>query len=123
MRFFLDESADARLAVYLARAGHDVTVIARDYPNALDDQVVLAIAHAEGRIVITNDRDFGELVFRQRRPHAGVILFRLTRTDLPSKIARLAEVLAAYGDQLDHFLVVTDQWIRVRQRPEAPGEE
>ena len=61
--------------------------------NALDDRVVLTIAHDVGRILITNDRDFGELVFRQRRPHAGAILFRLTATDLPSTIARLAAVL------------------------------
>jgi predicted nuclease of predicted toxin-antitoxin system len=122
MRFPLDESADARLAAHLVREGHDVTVIARDYPNALDDEVVLAIAYDEGRILITNDRDFGDLVFRQQRPHAGVILFRLTTTDLPSKIARLAEVLADYRDRLDHFLVVTDQRIRVRQRQEAPEE-
>ena len=123
MRFLLDQSALRRLAAFLRSQGHDVTVIAQDYPHGLPDAEVLAIARREGRILITNDRDFGELVFRQRRPHAGVILFRLTRSDLPSKIARLAEVLAAYGDQLDHFLVVTDQRIRVRQGPEAPGEE
>ncbi len=114
MRFLLDESADARLAAHLRSRGHDVTVIAQDYPHALADPDVLAIAHREGRILITNDRDFGELVVRGRRPHAGVILFRLTAIDLPSKIERLTEVLDRHAEQLDQFLVVSDERIRVR---------
>lgn len=97
MRFLLDESAGARLAAYLTREGHEVTTIARDYAQGLTDRAVLAIAHAERRILITNDRDFGELVFRERQPHSGVILFRLTSVDLGSKIARLADLLARYG--------------------------
>lgn len=66
MRFLLDESADFPLAAFLKIQGHDVTAIAHDYPHALKDQEVLAIARQEQRILITNDRDFGELLVRQR---------------------------------------------------------
>lgn len=116
MRFLLDESADSRLAVYLRESGHDVTVIARDYPNALDDVEVLAIAVSEQRILIANDRDFGELVVRRRLPHAGIILFRLDTIDLASKRDSLAWVLAEHDDDLraGRFLVVTSRSIRVR---------
>lgn len=63
MRFLLDESVEYRLAAYLSDHGHDVTAIAHDYPASIDDEVVLAIAEREQRILLTNDRDFGNLVF------------------------------------------------------------
>jgi predicted nuclease of predicted toxin-antitoxin system len=69
----------------------------------------------ESRVLITNDRDFGELVFVRRLPHPGVILFRLTATDLASLTARLAHVLAGYADQLSQFVVVTEDRVRVRR--------
>ncbi|MCL4489624.1 MAG: DUF5615 family PIN-like protein [Chloroflexi bacterium] len=74
MKFLLDESADLPLAMFLRESGHDVTAIAHDYPQALKDREVLAIAYREQRILLTNDRDFGELIFRQRLPHSGVVL-------------------------------------------------
>ena len=73
MRFLLDESAEARIAGFLTDRGHDATRVGRDYPAGLPDEAVLAIVQSEQRIVITNDKDFGELVFRERHPHAGVI--------------------------------------------------
>ena len=114
MKFLLDESADARLADYLSHVGHDVTTIARDHTPSIQDTEVLAIAHRTSRILITNDKDFGDLVFARRQPHAGVVLFRLITTDLSVKIARLDHVLAHYADQLDQFLVVSLRNVRVR---------
>src|SRR5438128_1671619 len=114
MRFVIDESADARLAAHLTRLGHDVTLIARNYRPGLPDQEVLAIARREERILITDDRDFGELIFRQQHPHAGVIYFRLSTTLLEIRIARLDLLLTSHLEQLDQFLVVTDRNVRVR---------
>jgi predicted nuclease of predicted toxin-antitoxin system len=68
VRFLLDESAKFRLAAFLAGRSHDVTAIAHDYPQALTDRDVLSIARREKRIVITNDLDFGMLVFRDSEP-------------------------------------------------------
>ncbi|MGH2369863.1 MAG: DUF5615 family PIN-like protein, partial [Chloroflexota bacterium] len=65
MPFLLDESADFPLATHLKEWGHDVTAIAHDYPHALSDQDVLAIAVREQRVLITNDLDFGELIVRR----------------------------------------------------------
>jgi len=77
MKFLVDECVDARLADVLRDWGHDATAIARDYTRSIEGTDVLGIGEREGRILITNDTDFGELVVRHRRPHAGVILLRL----------------------------------------------
>jgi len=115
MRFLLDESADYPLASFLHSMGHDVTSIAHDYPHALKDTEVLAIATTEGRVLITNDKDFGELVFRRHLPHAGVILFRLTDEGLEAKQRWLVHVLTRYPSQLHQFIVIADQGIRLRR--------
>src|SRR5918996_2685963 len=107
MKFLLDQSTDARLGTYLRKLGHDVTRIAADYPAGLLDPKILSLARTEGRILITDDRDFGEWVFRFKLPHAGVIFLRLgTYASLSFKIERLDYVLTHYADQLDKFLVV-----------------
>jgi predicted nuclease of predicted toxin-antitoxin system len=120
MKFLLDQSTDARLAAYLRNLGHDVTRIAADYPAGLLDPNILSLARAEGRILITDDRDFGEWVFRFKLPHAGVIFLRLGKyAPLELKLARLSYVLTHYADQLDQFLVVKRQSVRVKhQAPE-----
>ena len=115
MKFLLDQNADRRFAAYLRGAGHDVTVVSVDYPAGIADRAVLATAHREGRTIITNDRDFGELVFRHGVPHAGVIYLRLSTPDFEGKRDRLAAVLAEHADNLDQFIVVTERTIRVRR--------
>ncbi|MGH2356213.1 MAG: DUF5615 family PIN-like protein [Chloroflexota bacterium] len=115
MPFLLDESADFPLATHLKEWGHDVTAIAHDYPHALSDQDVLAIAVREQRVLITNDLDFGELMVRRRLPHAGVILFRLGEEGVPTKVAWLSYVLAHYTDRLRDFIVVSDRGVRIRR--------
>src|SRR5437868_6632312 len=100
MKFLLDESADFPLAAVLINLNHDVTSIVHDYPNALKDTDVLVITQSEGRIPITNDRDFGELIFRRHLSHSGVILFRLGAEDLQTKAAWLKHVLTNYAGQL-----------------------
>lgn len=114
-RFLLDQSADARLLLFLRERGYDATRIGRHYPAGLADEDVLAIAIAEDRVLITDDRDFGELVFVHRRPHGGVIYLRLgAYAELEIKIARLGFVLAHYADRLEQFLVVSRTTVRVR---------
>jgi predicted nuclease of predicted toxin-antitoxin system len=115
MRFLLDENADFRLVDYLASQGHDVSSILRDHQPGLPDRKVLKIANHERRVLITNDKDFGELIVRRRLPHAGVILFRLQTVDLRSKERWLQKALDDYADQLQEFLVVSERGIRIRR--------
>lgn len=88
----------------------------RDYPHGLPDPDVLGIAYREKRVLITHDRDFGGLVFVELLPHAGVILFRLgTPPPLELTKNRLDDVLTIHADELDGFIVVTPDRIRVRR--------
>ena len=123
MRFLLDQSAEARIATFLTQHGHDATRVGRDYPPGIPDEQVLAIAQREHRILITNDKDFGELVHRSRRPHAGVILFRFPLdSTAQQKIVALDRLLATHRTQLTRFLVVTPRGVRVGSpQPEPTG--
>jgi predicted nuclease of predicted toxin-antitoxin system len=115
MRFILDESAEFRLASYLTDQGHDVTTVARDYKQGLSDLSVLDIACSERRILLTNDSDFGELIFRESLPHAGVIYFRYEREPaIDLKIAQLERLLARGEAGLNGFLVISERGIRTR---------
>jgi len=86
MKFLLDENVEFRIATFLTQEGHDVTAIAYDYPYALSDVQVLSIAASENRILITNDRDFGELIYRQKYAHAENITYFPTRIIGPSAL-------------------------------------
>jgi predicted nuclease of predicted toxin-antitoxin system len=113
----LDENADLPLGDYLVELGHDVTSIVRGYTRSIHDEDVLSLAHRERRILITNDKDFGALVYQQSLPHSGVILFRMRNEDVPFKIARLTDVLHSHAETLETpsaYIVVTDKRIRVR---------
>lgn len=119
MKFLLDQSVERRLAPFLRNLGHDVTVVSIDYEAGIADEKVLAHAHQESRIVITNDKgDFGELIFRHYHAHCGVILFRRMRSgDIELKHKRLSFVLERYANRLNHFLVVSPASVRVRKTP------
>jgi predicted nuclease of predicted toxin-antitoxin system len=115
VKFLLDESTEYRIAAFLTDQGHDVAAIAHDYPAALPDGEVLAIAQREQRVLITNDPDFGELVFRYKQRHSGVILFRMGAGNTPSKVAALGRVLHSHADRLHQFLVIDRRGVRVRR--------
>lgn len=109
MKFLLDQSSDARLVSHLLSLGHDVIRVGKDHPPGLPDIEVLRIAQEE-------DRDFGELVFRHRQPHTGVIYLRLgVNVSLETAAARLEYVMDHYAGQLDQFLVVSPDRVRIRE--------
>lgn len=79
MKFPLDVCASSHsLRVLLTDLGHDVQLVGENDPRCLDE-TVLGLAYQDGRLVVTLDKDFGELVFIQRRPHAGIISFLICR--------------------------------------------
>ena len=128
MRFLLDEGLPYRLVAHLQALGHDVTAVGHDYPHALADREILGIATAERRIVLTNDKDFGDLNVRDRLRHEGVILFRLGYVSLDDRIGYLERVLADHADRLRELIVVSRRGIRVRASTTSasrrqPGEE
>ena len=76
MRLLADEGVDAPTVARLRADGHDVTYVAELAPG-ITDEAVLDLANAESRVLLTADKDFGELVFRMRRVPVGVLLLRL----------------------------------------------
>ena len=112
----MDEGADLRLGTYVSTLGHDVAAVAGGHLSGLGDRDILAAAHREQRVLITEDLGFGELVFRQNLPHSGVILLRLGKANLPMKTDLLNEVLEKYSERLGSFVVVTERAIRIRGR-------
>lgn len=113
MRGVVDESTGPSVALWLTSLGHDVVSIYDELPR-LPDEDILAFAARDVRIVITNDKDFGELVFRDRRPHRGVILLRLANEHWTNKIAALERLLGELPEDLHEcFVVVTEDSIRV----------
>jgi predicted nuclease of predicted toxin-antitoxin system len=117
MRFLVDECTGPRVAAWLRGHGHD-TFSVFDEVRGIEDEEVIRKAYAENWILITNDKDFGEKVYRERRPHHGIILIRLEDERAANKIEVLRRLLEEYADQLpDSFVVVTDKHVRFAQGP------
>jgi predicted nuclease of predicted toxin-antitoxin system len=114
VRFLVDESTGRSVAAFLRRAGHDVAFVAELMLGA-PDEAVLERALSENRVLVTNDKDFGELVFRRGYPHSGILLLRLQDERPASKVRLMAEVLERVADKLAGKVVVaTESGIRVR---------
>jgi predicted nuclease of predicted toxin-antitoxin system len=112
MRFLVDECTGPAVAQWLRGQAHDACCV-YEVARGASDAVLLAQAVAEDRILVTNDSDFGEMVFRERRPHCGIVLLRLQDERSSAKIAALQRLLAQYADQLGGaFAVVTERHIR-----------
>jgi len=112
MRFLVDESTGPTVSEWLHEQGHEVFSV-YDMERGMDDDSIVQKAFNEGWILITNDKDFGEQVYRERKPHHGIVLLRLEDERTPSKIKVLQSLLDAYADRLpDHFVVVTEKSVR-----------
>ncbi len=122
MRFLADENLHADLVAWLRGGGHDVLYAAEVLP-AEPDEVILRRARDEGRIVVTDDKDFGELVFHRRLSTAGVLLLRLRQPSIAARIARLKSVWPSIeGVVSGHLVVVNDRSVRARPlRPPGGG--
>jgi predicted nuclease of predicted toxin-antitoxin system len=94
-----------------------VCFLTEGYTYGITDVHVLQIAEQNNRILITNDKDFGELIFRRHLPHCGVLLFRLQDETLANVQTRLQQVLTDYKDHVHHFLVITQKRVRIRHTP------
>jgi predicted nuclease of predicted toxin-antitoxin system len=107
MRILADESCDGRVVRALRLAGHDVKPV-REIAPELPDEQVIAVARTEGRILITEDRDFGQIFFAADSQSVGVILVRFptnARTGLPRLVV---EFIERHGRQLHNTFAVLD---------------
>ena len=115
MRFLVDECTGPKVAQWLRDQGHEVFSV-YDEARGLDDSAILGKAFSENWILMTNDRDFGEKVFRELHPHRGVVFLRLLDERPAAKIDAIRKLLESYADQLtDRFVVVTESQVRFSQ--------
>ena len=118
MRFLVDECTGPAVARWLREQKHEVFSVYEE-ARGIDDDAVIAKTFAENWIVITNDKDFGEKVYRERRPHKGVVLLRLEDERAANKIAALQRLLENYAGQLaNQFVVVTEKQVRFARTSE-----
>lgn len=93
MRLIVNENIPRSVCRALRERGHDVFVVKESLPGA-DDSTILGIAQSESRLVLTQDKDFGELAFRRGLPATcGIILFRLRAANPENDRRRILEVI------------------------------
>lgn len=115
MRFLVDECTGPAVARWLRDQSHEVFSVYEEARGAADDDI-LDKAYCENWILITNDKDFGEKVYREKQPHHGVVFLRLQDERAASKIEAIDKLLDGYDDQLaDAFVVVTETQVRFGQ--------
>lgn len=115
MKFVADENVDKQIVDVLRSQRHDVIYIAEQEPG-INDAEVLARSLDAGAVLITADKDFGEIVFRQRRFSAGVLLLRLAGVSPDSKAQRVRVILDKHGGSLaGAFSVLTPGSLRIRR--------
>lgn len=113
MKFLVDECIGPTVAEWLKQNGYNVISIYDDL-QGIDDNMVLEKALLENRVLITSDKDFGEIIFKNNKQHCGVILLRLINEKPINKIVILKNLLQNYHqDILGNFIVVTEKTVRI----------
>ncbi|MFM7576279.1 MAG: DUF5615 family PIN-like protein [Microcystaceae cyanobacterium] len=114
MRFLANENFPLDAVEALRQNGHDVVWIRVESPG-ISDPEVLSRAQAENRILLTFDKDFGELAFRSRLPASvGIILFRIKAPSGSVVAEKVVKVISLRDDWHGHFTVVEEDKIRMR---------
>jgi predicted nuclease of predicted toxin-antitoxin system len=117
LRLLADETFPAMAVDALRNRGHDVVWVRTDAPGS-SDRDVLVLAVSDGRILITFDKDFGELAFRSHLPAAsGIVLFRIPMLS-PAYVAHVAVVaLESRADWAGRFSVIEENRVRMTPLP------
>ncbi len=113
MRFIVDECTGPKVAQWLRDQNYEVFSVFNEM-RGIDDETILQKAYSENWILITNDKDFGEKVYREHFPHHGIVFMRLADERTKMKIEVLRLLLENYADKLpDQFVVVTATQVRI----------
>ncbi|GBD86636.1 hypothetical protein BMS3Abin03_00557 [bacterium BMS3Abin03] len=116
MNFLADENIDRQIVETLRDQGNNVIYIPEINPG-INDEKVLEIAKENKAILITSDKDFGELVFRRKLISTGVILIRLHGYSTKRKQIIISDFLSNHSSEIENsFSVITKDNIRIRYR-------
>lgn len=115
MRFLADESCDFSVVRALRSAGFDVQAVAEITPRAIDE-VVISLAGRAQRLLLTEDKDFGRLVYASAHPSAGVVLIRFPASARLSLPQTVLDLVRERGSRLIGSFTVVQPWrIRIRR--------
>ena len=115
MKFLADEGVNKPIVTMLRDAGFDISYILELTPGATDE-TVLELAYSQQRILITQDKDFGELVFRLHQPHHGIVLIRLEGYTPHFKAEIVTHFLQQHEvEMFNGFTVIQPTAIRIRK--------
>ncbi len=116
MNLLADESVDRPIVERLRDNGYEVVYVAEQSPSISDNEV-LQMANDSHALLITADKDFGELVFRERRLHTSVVLIRLAGFPASTKADTVAMVFQEHGASLlNAFSVISPGMLRIRKK-------
>jgi len=114
MKFLVDVGVGKKVENWLKENGFDVLSV-RDIDSRAKDSQILLWAVDQQRMIITMDKDFGELVYNSGKHHAGVLILRLEDADGDTKVSITKKILAEYYDKIEsHFCVFQDGRLRIR---------
>ena len=114
MKFFIDVGVGTKVDKWLRENGHDVISV-RDIDSRAKDQDILQLAVREGRMVITMDKDFGELVHNSGFAHSGVLILRLEDATGEGKVDVVRAILSEFATSIDNkFCVYQNGKLRIR---------
>lgn len=121
IKFIADVNVERQLVDFLTERKYDVLWIP-DYDCTLTDDKLLQLANMENRILITNDTDFGKLVFNQKMIITGIVLVRIKDQDVKKKLKSLKKILSLYEEKLkNNFIVITENRIRIKSMEKKDG--
>ncbi len=115
LKFIIDVGVGIGIEKYLRHNGYDLKCV-RDIDPRMKDEDIIRIAASENRMVITMDKDFGELVYHFSMKHCGVLLLRLENANGAEKLQIMKHIMENYSSQIKNcFCVFQNNRFRIRQ--------
>ena len=119
LKFLVDVGVGKKVEEYLLEEKYDTKAV-RSLDQRMPDQEIIRLAAIEKRIIITMDKDFGELVYHSGMDHHGILLLRLEDATGSEKQQVVAKILEKYADNMkNHFCVYQNTKFRFRKLSRA----
>ncbi|MFU8770047.1 MAG: DUF5615 family PIN-like protein [Desulfotignum sp.] len=115
LKFLVDVGVGKSIETYLQKAGYDVSAV-RDIDTCMKDEDIIRTAFLESRMVITMDKDFGELVYHSSMKHCGILLLRLEDAVSSRKLNVIQFIVENFSDRIKNcFCVFQNDKFRIRK--------